>query len=64
MVNLRNGELKKKMLGIIGSIGLLEIVVNSFQYSTQRQKLSAGYIIEKGMGDINNHDNYEYYFIY
>ena len=63
-VNLRNGRLEKRALGIIGSIGLLGIMASVFQSSIQNPKHRVGCIIGKGMGDINNHDYYKHYFIY
>ena len=63
-VNLRNGRLVKRALGITGSIGLYGIVVSVFQSSIQNQMHMVGCIIRKGMGDINNHDYYKHYFIY
>ena len=63
-INLRNGRLEKRALGIIKGVGLLEIVVSLFQFLIQNLMHRVGCIIEKGMGDINNHDYYKHYFIY
>ena len=63
-ISLRNGRLVKRALEYTKSVGLLGIVVSVFQYLIENLMHRVGCIIGKRMGDINNHDYSEHYFIY